>query len=382
MNPTTTAPGAAPGQDVYAHDATLASDMQTAKRLRMAFYFVVLGVAAYGSVTGAVETLHLPKFIAIGAVGALELGSVVLNNEANARRRLGEQAAAQFLLSAAISIGAVVFNWTTHGNHLLGALFAGLSGLGYLVFVLGTEAARRDRLRAMGKLPPAPPAFGIVHQWALHPRLTWQARLIAKASTTAMTADESFAIARFAAAQLKRLRDNVNKDAAKEAATLANWPLVAATMRAKFDNEALADVNLFRLNTAIRAAMSDLPPARPRPAAKATSDTPANPDTPTGPAPAPAARTHNGRQVRIPVTPVRVRAARLTEATDTDTYVPTIEELADSLAEKRPNSPFTNWRTEALPILRDAWGRCGSDRAHRATALHNQRITARGLVTA
>src|SRR5438132_10426519 len=91
--------------------------------MRQGFYVVVLLVALAGQVSGAVETLHIPLVAAIPAVGALELGGIVVLANADVRRRLGERAVASRLLSAAIAAGAVAFNWLAHANHLLGAFF-------------------------------------------------------------------------------------------------------------------------------------------------------------------------------------------------------------------------------------------------------------------
>jgi hypothetical protein len=100
---------------------------------------------------------------------------------ADVRRRLGERAIASRLLSAAIAAGAVAFNWLAHANHLLGAFFAGMSALGYLVWLMHTENQRRDRLRVKGDLPPTSPAYEVVEHWLRHPWLTHRARAMAKA---------------------------------------------------------------------------------------------------------------------------------------------------------------------------------------------------------
>ncbi|MEN3310261.1 MAG: hypothetical protein V7603_6463 [Micromonosporaceae bacterium] len=149
--------------------------------MRQGFYVVVLLVALAGQVSGAVETLHIPLMAAIPAVGALELGGIVVLANADVRRRLGERAVASRLLSVTIAAGAVAFNWLAHANHLMGGFFAGMSALGYLVWLMHTENQRRDRLRAKGDLPPTTPAYEVVGHWVCHPWLTRRARSLAKA---------------------------------------------------------------------------------------------------------------------------------------------------------------------------------------------------------
>lgn len=161
-------------------DDDLAAAVRYTARLRTGFYFVVLLVALAGQVTGAVERLHLPWYVAAPAVGALELGGMVVLSNADVRRRLGERAVASRLLSAGIAAFAVAFNWMCHGDHLLGGFFAGMSALGYLVWLMSTENNRRDRLRAAGMLPPAAPLYGW-WRWLRRPAQTAAARSLALA---------------------------------------------------------------------------------------------------------------------------------------------------------------------------------------------------------
>ena len=162
-------------------DADLTRLVHQTSVLRQGFYVVVLLVALAGQVSGAVEALHIPLAAAIPAVAALELGGIVVLANADVRRRLGERAVASRVLSVAIAAGAVTFNWLAHSNHLLGAFFAGMSALGYLVWLMHTENQRRDRLRVKGDLPPTTPAYEVVGHWARHPWLTSRARAMAKA---------------------------------------------------------------------------------------------------------------------------------------------------------------------------------------------------------
>ncbi len=162
-------------------DADLARLVRRTSVVRQGFYIVVLLVALAGQVSGAVEALGIPLAAAIPAVAALELGGIVVLTNADVRRRLGERAVASRLLSVAIAAGAVTFNWVAHTNHLLGAFFAGMSALGYLVWLMHTENQRRDRLRVKGDLPPTTPSYEVGGHWLRHPLLTMRAKGLAKA---------------------------------------------------------------------------------------------------------------------------------------------------------------------------------------------------------
>jgi hypothetical protein len=172
------APGVVPPS---AWDAELARAVRQVAVLRTGFYVVVLLVALGGQVSGAMERLGMPWYVALPAVGALELGGVVVLANADVRRRLGEGAVLSRVLSAGIAAGAVVFNWLAHANHLEGGFYAGMSLLGYLVWLMNTENQRRDRLRARQQLPPTTPAYEPVGHWLRHPWLTRRARSLAKA---------------------------------------------------------------------------------------------------------------------------------------------------------------------------------------------------------
>ncbi|MFY1616350.1 hypothetical protein [Micromonospora sp. WMMD736] len=177
-NPIGGAPGADPPE---AWDAELAKAVRHVAVLRTGFYVVVLLVALGGQVSGAMERLGMPWYVALPAVGALELGGVVVLANADVRRRLGEPAILSRVLSAGIAAAAVAFNWLAHSNHLEGGFYAGMSLLGYLVWLMNTENQRRDRLRARGQLPPTTPAYEPVGHWLRHPWLTRRARSLAKA---------------------------------------------------------------------------------------------------------------------------------------------------------------------------------------------------------
>ncbi|GGL92903.1 hypothetical protein [Micromonospora yangpuensis] len=172
----TPVPSAAGGLDTQLRQAVT----RTA-RMRAVFYVVVLLVALAGQVTGATQKLDIPLLVAIPAVATLELGGVVVMANADVRRRLGERALASRILSAAVAAAAVAFNWLSHDNPLVGGFFAGMSALGYLVWLTHVENLRRDRLRAVGALPATTPAYEILGHWLRHPRITRRARSLARA---------------------------------------------------------------------------------------------------------------------------------------------------------------------------------------------------------
>ncbi|MFY1700218.1 hypothetical protein ACN28G_00395 [Micromonospora sp. WMMA1923] len=169
-------PSAAGGLDTLLRQAVT----RTA-RMRAVFYVVVLLVALAGQVTGAIQKLDIHLLVAIPAVATLELGGVVVMANADVRRRLGERALASRILSAAVAAAAVAFNWLSHDNPLVGGFFAGMSALGYLVWLTHVENLRRDRLRTIGALPATTPAYEILGHWLRHPRITRRARSLARA---------------------------------------------------------------------------------------------------------------------------------------------------------------------------------------------------------
>ncbi|MEV4515636.1 hypothetical protein AB0K00_42630 [Dactylosporangium sp. NPDC049525] len=149
--------------------------------MRRLFYAVVLVVALYGAATGAVATFHLPWWIAVGGVVALELGGVVFLNDADTRRRLGEHAHLSRLVGGVIAGAAATFNAATHDSPLLGGFFALMSGLGFVSWWIDVENQRRDRLRARGQLPPPAPRYELWGHTIRHPIITARARSLAKA---------------------------------------------------------------------------------------------------------------------------------------------------------------------------------------------------------
>ncbi|MFI5915730.1 hypothetical protein [Dactylosporangium sp. NPDC051541] len=162
-------------------DTDLTAAVRRTRRLRLGFYLAVLIVALYGSATGAAAAFHLPWWIAVGAVGSLELGGAVFLANADTRRRLGESASTSRLLGAAIAVAAAAFNVMTHPDRLLGGFFALMSILGFVTWWLDSDNQRRDRLRAHGQLPPPPPRYDLFEHWLHRPIVTIRARSIARA---------------------------------------------------------------------------------------------------------------------------------------------------------------------------------------------------------
>lgn len=150
-------------------------------RTNRAFYLVVLLVSLTGAGMAAAGWLDWYAPFAFAAVGAVEMGGVALSVHADERRRLGERAIAARLLSGAVAAGAVAVNWFGHAEHLgQAAFFAGMSALGYLVWLIDSSARRRDWLRKAGMLDAPAPVYGLV-QWVRHPGLTRQAKALALA---------------------------------------------------------------------------------------------------------------------------------------------------------------------------------------------------------
>jgi hypothetical protein len=299
-------PPAAPHADAAALDADLARLVRRTSVLRQGFYVVVLLVALAGQVSGAVETLGIPLPAAIPAVAALELGGIVVLANADVRRRLGERAVASRLLSVGIAAGAVSFNWLAHHDRLLGGFFAGMSALGYLVWLMHTENQRRDRLRVKGDLPPTTPAYEVIGHWARHPWITVRARGLAKADPTLGLYDSLSAAradirreqrqAAIAKVLHRKIRAVVDPATADIAVAVYDLDEIAARLAAQADYDGLtallaADLDPARLApagtrpTALKADMkADMKAAKSQATRAMTADV--TPDTPGGRKPA------------------------------------------------------------------------------------------------
>ena len=146
------------------------------------FYAAMAGLALYGQSDGLMAWLGVPRLVALGVALAVELLAAVLFAFADWRRtRHGEQAYAARTLSVAVAAGVAAMNFYGHeANPALRALFTGASLAGYGVWVLHTNARRRDALRAAGRLAGQAPVFGI-SAWLRAPRMIWRARQLAVA---------------------------------------------------------------------------------------------------------------------------------------------------------------------------------------------------------
>ena len=231
------------------------------------FYALVGVIALVGQTMAAVDWLGvdlgegpagrvLSYLVAGVAVATLEVGGIAILSYADARRRLNEQAFLARVLSAGVAAFAVWVNWRGHlgpgGVATVDAsFFAGMSALGYLVYLISTEARRRDRLRAERKLPPTPPVYE-TGMWLRHPWITRRARALAKANPEWGTykswaaADEAYRREgrnRELAAELRSLiAEQVDPRTAEIAVKTFDLDEIAARVRAAADYDGLAAI--------------------------------------------------------------------------------------------------------------------------------------------
>jgi hypothetical protein len=149
-------------------------------RLLGVFYAAMAGIALYGLSGGLMLWLHAPRLLALPVAVGIELLAAVLFAFADWRRTdKAEKAIAARLLSVVVALGVAGMNWAGHldqpGPRVL---FVGSSLAGYCVWVLHTNARRRDKLRDIGKLSPTGPDYPLA-QWMTHPWITRRARTLA-----------------------------------------------------------------------------------------------------------------------------------------------------------------------------------------------------------
>jgi hypothetical protein len=291
--------------DLPLAEGELDDDLKRAVRriawIRQGFYVVVLLVALAGQVSGAVEALHIQLMWAIPAVAALELGGIVVLANADVRRRLGERAIASRLLSAIIAAAAVAFNWVAHANHLMGAFFAGMSALGYLVWLMHTENQRRDRLRAKGNLPPTSPAYEVFAHWLRHPWLTLRAKSLAKAhpglglydSLAAARAEKRWERRHSAISKVlhRKIRSAVDPATADIAVAVYDLDEIAARLTSNADYEGLTALIAADLAPTRLGVDSGMLAAVERPALRAEASVETEPEDPEAERPAPIRAT-------------------------------------------------------------------------------------------
>lgn len=299
--------------DMTDHPTTQTTDHPTdtvggraANWLAGAFYAGVAAVALAGQTTAATSWLNWPTEFALPAVALLELGGIALAARSDYRRGLGERAVAARVLSAAVAVFAVVFNWLGHTDHLAGGFFAGMSALGYSVWLINAGDRRRDQLRRDRRLLAPPPAYGIA-QWLRHPGITRRAHTLAvadpklglhesliKAATQIRDERRHAVIAKLLRAKLAKDKDPL---AAEIAVSVYDLDQIAARLAAEADYDGLASLiavdldpgrllgdrpngkqrktadtpNPNHVDTPKPKASTDRKPATNRPAAKATS---------------------------------------------------------------------------------------------------------------
>lgn len=167
------------------------------RKLLTAFYAVNASIALYGQTQGIVRWLGIhevtapvlqvslsAQLIALVPAAAVELLAAVLFAFADWRRTARQESAlAARTLGVLVSIAVAALNYAGHsapdevGQR---ALFVGASLAAFSVWVLQSNARRRDKQYETGKRRVAPPEYGIV-QWLTHPKETWRARQLAMA---------------------------------------------------------------------------------------------------------------------------------------------------------------------------------------------------------
>ncbi|WP_020522396.1 hypothetical protein [Catelliglobosispora koreensis] len=239
---------------------------KTADILSSVFYGGVALTALAGQISAA-DKLGISSAIAVPGIALLELGGVALAARADFRRRLGENAYAARILSGAVAVFAVVFNWYGHADNLYAAgVFSFMSALGYLVWLINSGDRRRDQLRAEGKLTATPPVYGIA-QWAKHPFLTRRARALASADPSLgvhgslEAAADADRLERRQTAIAKALKDSLAKsvDPATAAIAVATFDLdqIAARLAAEADYDGLTALIGAKMTPVLLTASAD-----------------------------------------------------------------------------------------------------------------------------
>jgi hypothetical protein len=364
--PNTDSPGQAPdtrrptgGNPVRAVSGT------PANVLGAAFYVVVAGVALAGQALAAVHWLNWHWLPALAAVSALELGGIALAARADFRRRLNETAAASRLMSAAVAAFAVVFNWLGHGDHLQGGFFAGMSALGYGVWLVNAGDRRRDQLRAEQKLPPTAPSYGLV-QWLRHPWITQRARTLALVNPD---------LGLYGSLDAAKAQARAERRTAAIAEILNR--MLTADRDALYAELAVTTYDLDEIAVRV-AATADYDGLAARIAEHLTPDRVATPTT-NGPDTVPAvgdrpARADSGDNV-VSLNGAASRRrpkpdSRPTVAPDS-VGIPAVDRLADTLTAKHGRA-YVGTPT-AIKTLRGVYGSCSRERAVEAKDIHNAR---------
>ena len=260
-----------PDSELDTADTTLHRDMRVTYRYATLFLIVVIGSSLYGQVTGAEVTWHWALPHALIGLGGLELGGIVVMKFAQVRRRFGERVTFARVLSAAIAATATTINYVTHPHSTDAYFYVALCAMGYIVYLMVSEARRRDRLRLMHRLPAITPSYELWVHWLKHPLVTSRARALARADETLSTYT-SYALAeqqlrneekrrRITKAIHKRLEASGDKNLAGLAPELYNLDAVADLMAADADHETIARQLVDAIGAA-RVAASVLDPEK------------------------------------------------------------------------------------------------------------------------
>ncbi len=225
--------------------------MANANVLLTIFYALVALVAVTGQTLGATEYLGWEWQLAVLPAALLELGGIALAVFADARRRLGERAVAARVGAVTVAVFATWFNWISHSNRIAALLFAGFTAFGFALWLITSEARRRDALRANGMLPEPAPAYPLA-QWAARPWLTWHARTLAKADpalglygsldVAGKDLDRQQRNRRLARALRRRIRAERGRAQAALAVRIYDMDAIAERLRATADVEGLAQM--------------------------------------------------------------------------------------------------------------------------------------------
>lgn len=239
-----------------------------------AFYAAMAGLALYGQSDGLMAWIGVDRFWALAVAVAVELLAAVLFAFADWRRtHHGERAVAARLLSVVVALGVAAMNY--YGHHGVGdtAVYTGASLAGYSVWVLHTEARRRDALRAANRLPAQPPVYGLA-LWLRSPGLVSRARQLAIADPT-LGVHDSIAAAEAEAATAARRRATVaalrvlvaqDLDPVTARVTLASCDLdeVAAGIADGIDYDRLTDRIVAKIAPVWTTAPAEVPAVEPR----------------------------------------------------------------------------------------------------------------------
>ncbi len=196
------------------------------RNLNRVFYIVIVGVSIAGATQSTQQWLDWWLPFALIAVATIELGGITLAAHADRRRRMGERAIPARLLSGAVAAGAMAVNFFGHADLGPAVFFTGATATGYCVWLIDSAAARRDALRAEGKLPPVLPVYGVM-AWLRHFSVTYRARQLAMVApeldraSSLLAARESLRAERRTAATTAALRKRIADHVDPTMATIA-----------------------------------------------------------------------------------------------------------------------------------------------------------------